>query len=117
MKYLNLFLTLNTRMEHITSFEKRIGVDVFYGNEYNLHPANGEGRVGVNGIDKSFTLDRVLSLAHTMPEKPNIIIKAGPNAKWYLKKCPIGEIGDEIERQQKWRDTSRCTMYIIVWDE
>ncbi len=104
-------------MDHITKFEKRIGVDVYYGNEYNLHPANGEGRVGVNGIDKSFSLERVLTLAHDMPEKPNIIIKAGPNAKWYLKKCPPDEMNTEIERQKQWRDTSRCIMYIITWDE
>ena len=46
---------------------------------------------------------------------PNIIIKAGPNAKWYMKKVHVDEIDNEIEKQ-KWRNTSRCTMFIIDWD-
>ena len=104
-------------MEHMTKYEKRNGVDVYYGDKYSLHPANGEGRVGESGIDKSFTLERVVALAYQMVEKPNIIIKAGPNAKWYLKRCPKDEIEREIEKQQAWRDVSRCTMHIIEWDE
>ena len=48
-------------------------------------------------------------------KKPNVIIKAGKNAKWYIKKIPPNEIDNAIEKQ-KWRDTSRCIMYIIVWD-
>jgi hypothetical protein len=103
-------------MEHITRFEKRNGVDVYYGDKFNLHPENGEGRVGSNGIDKTYTLERIMTLAYSMPEKPNIIIKSGTNAKWYLKKCPKEEIDQEIEKQ-KWRDVSRCIMYIIEWDE
>jgi hypothetical protein len=104
-------------MEHIIKFEKRIGVDVYYGNKYNLHPANGEGCVGASGIDKSFTIERVIALAYQMDEKPNIIIKSGLNAKWYLKQCPKDEIEREIKKQQDWRDVSRSTMYIIEWDE
>jgi hypothetical protein len=102
-------------MEHITRFEKRKGVDIFYGDTFNLHPENGEGRVGKNGIDKSYTLEKMIHLAYSMPEKPNVIIKSGTNAKWYLKKCPLDKIDHEIENQ-KWRDLSRCTMYIIEWD-
>ena len=94
----------------------RIGTDVYYGNKYNLHPANGEGRVGKSGIDKNLDIDQVIELAYNMPEKPNIIIKAGSNAKWYLKKCPKDEIEREIEKQKNWRDISKCTMYIIEWD-
>jgi hypothetical protein len=104
-------------MEYIKKFEKRIGVDVFYGNKYNLHPENGDGRVGKSGIDKSFTLERVIALAYQMAEKPNIIIKSGLNGKWYLKRCPANDIEGEIEKQQDWRDVSRSTMYIIVWDD
>ena len=104
-------------MEYIKKFEKREGVDVYCGNKYNLHPANGEGRVGASGIDKTYTLQQVLALAYQMAvEKPNIIIKAGPDAKWYLKRCPTDEIDREIEIQKEWRDVSRCTMYIIEWD-
>jgi hypothetical protein len=52
-----------------------------------------------------------------MAEKPNIIIKSGLNGKWYLKRCPANDIEGEIEKQQDWRDVSRSTMYIIVWDD
>ena len=36
-------------------------------------------------------------------------------AKWYLKKCNIEDISMELENQT-WRDTSRCTMWIISWN-
>ena len=97
-------------MEHIK--EIRQGVDVGYGVTACLHPANGEGRVGKNGIDKTFTIEQVIGLALKMVEKPNIIIKAGTNAKWYLKRFAIEDLPSEIEKQN-WRDTSKCTMYII----
>ena len=103
-------------MEHIKQFQKRQGVDVGY-NSSNLHPANGEGRVGVRGINKDFTLVQMIELAYKMEQKPNILIKAGPNAKWYIKKFDPSVIEKEIEKQQSWRDVSRCTMYVIEWDE
>lgn len=101
-------------MEHIKSMQKRIGVDAGY-HSSNLHPTDGEGCVGKRGIDKNFTLEQILTLAYKMEQKPNIIIKAGPKAKWYLKKFDIQTIDYEIEKQA-WRDVSRCTMYIIEWD-
>jgi ABC-type dipeptide/oligopeptide/nickel transport system ATPase component len=101
-------------MEHILKLEKKKGVDVSYGIKYNLEPLNGVGRVGNSGIDKSFTLEKIIQLAYEI--KANIIIKAGPNAKWYLKRCKLDDIDFEIENQ-KWRDTSRCTMWIIKWQE
>ena len=100
-------------MENIMKLEKRVGCDVFYGNKFNLEPLNGVGRVGKSGIDKSFTLEKLIQLAYEI--KANIIIKGGPNAKWYLKKCNIEDISMEIENQT-WRDTSRCTMWIISWN-
>ncbi len=102
-------------MEHIKMIEKRKGVDVGYHNS-NIYPINREGCVGAAGIDKSYTFEMVLELAYKIPNKPNIIIKAGPNAKWYLKRFQKEVIEDEINKQN-WRDTSRCTMYIIEWDE
>ena len=66
----------------------------------NLHPADGEGRVGQQGIDANYTLDMVKAIAYRMPEKPNIIIKAGKNAKWYIKKCPKDEIIIEIKKMR-----------------
>jgi hypothetical protein len=103
-------------MEHVKQFQKRIGCDVGYNNS-NLHPINGMGRVGVMGIDKNFTLQQMIELAYNMEEKPNILVKAGPNAKWYIKKCNINNIEEEIEKQKRWRNISNYTMYIIEWDE
>ena len=103
-------------MEHVKQFQKRQGVDVGY-NSSNLHPVNGEGRVGVSGINKDYTLVQMIDLAYRMDQKPNILIKAGPNAKWYIKKFDPSVIEEEIEKQQSWRDVSRCTMYVIEWDE
>ena len=98
-------------MENIMKLEKLKGVDVFYGK--NLEPLNGVGRVGNSGIDKSFSLEKIIQLAYEI--KANIIVKAGPKAKWYLKRCNLEDIDMEI-KNQKWRDTSRCTMWIITWD-
>ena len=56
-----------------------------------------------------------MEIAYKMDEKPNIIIKGGKNAKWYLKSFPKDVIEEKIEKQ-KWRDTRRVTMYIIEWD-
>ena len=100
-------------MEHIMKMEKYQGIDVGYHNA-NLHPENGEGRVGKSGIDKNYTLAQMLELAYNMKEKPNILVKAGKNAKWYIKYCDINRIEEAILSQQ-WRDTSRATMYIIDW--
>jgi hypothetical protein len=102
-------------MEHIKRIEKRRGVDVGY-QQSNIHPMDREGCVGVSGIDKSYTFEMVLNLAYKMENRPNIIVKAGPNAKWYLKRYPIEVIEEEISKQE-WRDTSHCIMYIIEWDE
>ena len=104
------------RMEHISQFQKRIGCDVGYHNS-NLHPADGVGRVGKSGMDKNLTLGQMLEIAYKMEEKPNILIKAGPNAKWYIKKFDPRVIEDEIEKQRAWRNISNVTMYIIEWDE
>jgi hypothetical protein len=101
-------------MENIRRVEKRIGVDVGY-HESNLQPQNRDGCVGKSGIDKTYTLEQVIRKANDMNPRPNIIIKAGKNAKWYLKRFPNNEIDVEIEKQ-KWRDTSRATMWIVEWD-
>ena len=102
-------------MEHVKLIEVRKGVDIGY-HSSNMEPIDREGCVGVRGINKSFTIDMVLELAYKMDNKPNVIIKGGPNAKWYLKRFQKEVIDEEIEKQ-KWRDTSRCTMFIIDWNE
>jgi hypothetical protein len=103
------------KMEHITLMEKRIGADLGY-HESNLRPANDEGCVGKSGLDKNLSLERILEIAYKMDKKPNVIIKAGPRAKWYLKQCSKDLIDAEIEKQRSWRDISRGTMWIIDWD-
>ena len=82
----------------------------------NLHPADKEGCVGKAGIDKTYTLDMVKAIAYRMSEKPNIIIKGGKNAKWYIKKCPKVEIIREIEKMSNsvyGENARRCTVYIL----
>lgn len=101
-------------MEHVKNIEIRKGVDIGYRND--IQPIDREGCVGANGIDKSFTLEMVLQLAYKINNKPNIIIKGGINAKWYLKRYPKQVIDKEIEKEN-WRDTSRKLMYIIDWNE
>lgn len=102
-------------MEHIKQFQKKPGCDIGYHNS-NLHPINREGCVGASGLDKNLTLAQIIEIAYKMTEKPNILIKAGPNAKWYIKNMDPSIIEEEIEKQRSWRDISRCTMYIIEWD-
>ena len=101
-------------MEHISSFEKRIGCDVGY-NKDNLDIPGCIHRVGVSGFDKNLSLNDMINLAYSMKDKPNIIVKAGLNAKWYLKSFPKNEIDNEIEKQ-RWRNISRCTIWILEWD-
>lgn len=100
------------KMENLTCYyETRNGVDIGY-HESNLEPLHGKGRIGKGGIDKNFTLTQMIELAREI--NANIIVKAGPNAKWYLKRCNIDDIDKTIQKQ-KWRDTRRAVMYIIHW--
>ena len=101
-------------MEHSKNIKIIKGVDVGY-HSSNIQPIDREGCVGSSGIDKSFTFEMVMKIAYKIDNKPNIIIKAGPNAKWYLKHFQKDLINEEIEKQ-KWRDTRRCIMYIIDWE-
>lgn len=99
-------------MDYIKKFEKIHGVDIGYNNSI-LRPLNDVGCIGKNGIDKNYTLEQIIVLAYEI--KANIIVKAGKNAKWYLKKCDRDIIDAEIQKQN-WRDTSRATMWIIEWE-
>lgn len=104
-------------LERVKNIEIRKGVDIGYHNS-NIQPFNREGCVGTYGIDKTLTFQDVLSLAYKIDieKRPNIIIKAGQNAKWYLKRCQKDTIEDNIKKQS-WRDTKRYVMYIIDWEE
>jgi hypothetical protein len=83
----------------------------------HLHPEDREGCVGKAGINATYTLDMVKEIAYRMNEKPNIIIKSGKNAKWYIKKCPKDEIIKEIEVMRNsnyYKNLLRCTMYVLL---
>ena len=100
-------------MEHFRNIERRDGVDLGY--KTDLHPKDRMGRVGKSGFDKTLRLNDIIDIAYSMENpRPNIVIKGGPNAKWYLKHCEEDKIDEKIEKN-KWRDSSRCTMYIITW--
>ena len=101
-------------MEYVKNFQKRRGVDAGY-HESPIHPVNGDLRVGKRGLDKNLTLVQMIEIAYNMEQKPNILVKGGPNAKWYIKKFDPSILDSEIKKQS-WRDTSRCTMYIIEWE-
>ena len=47
--------------------------------------------------------------------RPNIIVKGGPNAKWYLKYCEEDKIDDKIEKTKWLKQAKMCTTYIIKW--
>jgi hypothetical protein len=102
-------------MEHINFMQKRTGSDLGY-HKSNIHPHDREGCVGKSGLDKNLSLGEILEIAYKIHDKPNIIIKAGPRAKWYLKRCNKELIDEEIQKQRNWRDISSSTMWIIDWD-
>ena len=108
-------ITIHNAMEHIKNIERRVGVDIGY-HSSNIYPEDEECRVGRHGIDKSYTFEMVLELASKMEDKPNIIIRGGKNAKWYLKRVQKEQIDDEIEKTT-WRNNIKYnTMYIIDWE-
>jgi len=100
-------------MNNVLSIRKINNADIGY-HQSNLEPLNGKHRVGKAGIDKNLTLEEVVELAYEI--KANIIVKGGPNAKWYLKRFDESEIDEGIEKQ-KWRDLNKKTMWIIKWEE
>ena len=102
-------------MEYFKNIEKRNGVCVGYKDD--LHPEDGRGRVGKSGFDKKLMLNDILEIAYSMENpRPNIIVKAGENAKWYLKYCEEDKIDEKIEKTKWISQSSRCTTYIITWE-
>lgn len=86
---------------------KLISVDEIIREIAKTHPDFPNSK---KGYPKDLQLEDLIKIAKEI--NGNIIIKAGKNAKWYIKNCNIENINDEIKKQ-KWRDTSRCTMYIF----
>ena len=101
---------------------RRPGVDVGFHN--NIQPINGEGVTGKNnGINKNFTFEMVLEIAYKIEpsKRPNIIVKAGKKAMWYLKKVPVEEIENRIKKEEegmrgKNGGLKHFQMYIIEWE-
>lgn len=101
-------------MEHFRNIERRDGVCIGYKDD--LHPEDGRGRVGKSGFDKTLRLNDIIDIAYTMENpRPNIIVKGGPNAKWYLKYCEEDKIDDKIEKTKWLKQAKMCTTYIIKW--
>ena len=94
-------------LSELEYFEKRNGVDVGYNNSNLPHPNYPDSK---KGYPKNLQLEEVIKLAKDI--NGNIVIKAGKNAKWYIKKINLENINKEIEKQN-WRDTSRYSMYIL----
>jgi hypothetical protein len=93
-------------------FERRNGVNIF---QHDVNPSDGEGCIGKCGIDKTYTLEKVIDLAYKMEEKPNIIFRSTHKSKWYLKSVPKDTIDAKIQKGQ-WVNKPENIMYIIEWE-
>ena len=101
--------------ELVTKLEKRIGVTVGYNDKSPYDAAEHEGRMGKHGFDANLSLAKMIEIASRMEARPNVIVKAGENAKWYLNRVPPDSIDAEIDKQ-RWRENSRnSTLWVIEW--
>jgi len=98
-------------LNRLKYFEVMPGVNVGWHESNMSHPDYPESN---KGYPKTLTLEEVLVLAREIGG--NIIIKAGKNAKWYIKHFPRQELDAEIKKQA-WRDTHRATMYIVEFKD
>ena len=99
-------------MEHITFLEKRIG-NSLRNKETSLYPVNNKDCVCRSAF---LSIERILKIAYKMDEKPNIIIREGSGCKWHLIRSPKDLIDSSIEKQRRWIDISRSTIWIVNWD-
>lgn len=106
-------------MDHFQYIEKRKQSNLKHGDD--KHPKNSlknvYPRVGVSGYDKNLKLNDLIEISYNYFDnpKPNIIVKAGQNAKWYLKYCNYNDIDHEIDKVS-FNNKCKCTMYIIKWE-
>lgn len=71
--------------------------------------------IGNNGFDKHMSLEEVIQKI-AIPKKANLIIKHGPNAKWYVKQVPIEEIDKTLrEKTKNYIYNGRSTSYRLSW--
>ena len=99
---------------HFKYFEIKEGCDVGF-NDNIPHPDYPFTSKTV-GYPKNLTLNKMLKLAKDV--NANILIKAGKNAKWYIKRYAKEEITERIQKQNTWREgrVKRCTMYYFEWE-
>jgi len=50
-----------------------------------------------------------------MEERPNIIVKAGDNAKWYLKRFPKDGIDAEFEKNRTRQGVKNTKLWVLEW--
>lgn len=73
--------------------------------------------VGKNGFDKNLSLDDVIEFI-AKPKKANLIVKSGPNAKWYVKKVSVEDAKQTIKSGTKNYlsiDKSKC--YVVSFED
>jgi len=79
----------------------------------NIDPVERKGCVGKSGIDATYSFEQVAALAFEV--RANIIIKNGPKAKWYLKRCPKALIAEKTEKND-WHVHKGRRMFEIEWE-
>lgn len=70
---------------------------------------------GKNGFDKNMSLDEVITII-AKPKGANLIIKPGPNAKWYVKNVSIDDARKTIldgDKDYIALKNSKC--YVVEW--
>ena len=101
--------------ELLTKMVRREGSDL----GHLIYPADGskdaEKRDGARGFLKTLTLGEMIGIASRMEERPNIIVKAGLNAKWYLKSFPKERIDEEFENNRTREGVKNCTLWVWEW--
>jgi len=111
------------QVDGVEQCEEYRGVDLDFKNDRNdVHPDDEYATDGKSGLLACLTLQEAINICSRMNPRPNVIIKAGPKAKWYFKgPYPRSDIGPLVEQnaKKKWRekDTARRIMYVIVWND
>lgn len=56
--------------------------------------------IGKNGFDKTLTIEEVIEHI-AIPYGGNVIVKAGKNAKWYVKNIPFEVVDSSVRTKDK----------------
>ena len=102
--------------ELVKKLERYEGIDIGWSvsNPEREYMGAHEERRGKNGFNGELDLDQMLAISYTFEPRPNVIVKGGPNSKWYIKLIPINEVHDFDK--QKWRSgLKNALLWIIEW--